>query len=219
MSRRRERGASRPLEGAPYSDSPVPQERNFPPCALCGHRGDADRVRHHLTHGLVVWLCHAHRSEAFLTRRSGHEFTERLSAVWAASGVLTVRRREALTAHLRAVHQATFSAPKPGSYSWPQLRREAERRFAAGDPPAQVIAELRQNHRDGPAMVPSVRTMRRWFTQARWLETAPTKQRMQSRHTVPPRRSASPWQPFVDLIITGVAYPTPPRPRHLPRGP
>jgi hypothetical protein len=164
-------------------------------------------------------LCNAHRSEAFLARRSGLEFTERLAAVWAASGVLTKRRREALEAHVRAIRQGVVNQQKPGSYSWPLLRREAERRFAAGEPPAQVITELRQSYRDGPAMVPSVRTMRRWFTQARWLETAPYSRRVPSPHAVPRRRSASHWQPFVDLILTGVAYPTQLRPLHVPRGP
>ena len=210
---------SAPKSGAPLPVSPARIMHDCPPCAICGHRGRADRAPYYLTHGLVVWLCHAHRTEPFLTRRSGREFTERLSAVWAASGVLTVRRKEALEAHLRAVQQPKASRQKPGSYSWPLLRREAERRFAAGDPPGHVITELRQTYRDGPAMVPSVRTMRRWFTQARWLETAPSKRRASSRHATSPRGPASPRQPFVDLILTGVAYPTAPRPRHIPRGP
>jgi hypothetical protein len=207
------------LKGVARSASPARDAQDCPPCAICGHRGRSDRVPHYLMHGLVVWLCRAHRSEAFLTRRSGCEFTERLAAVWAASGVLTVRRRHALEAHLRAVQLATIGSRKPGSYSWPQLRREAERRFAAGDPPAQVIAELRQNHRDGPAMVPSVRTMRRWFTQARWLETAPSNRRTHPRYGAPPKHAASSRHPFVDLILTGVAYPTQLSPRHIPRGP
>ena len=213
----RDQGSSRRLGDVPRSASSTRGEQDCPPCALCGYRGHSDRVLHHLTHGLVVWLCQAHRSEAFLTRRSGLEFTERLGAVWAASGVLTKRRRETLEAHVRAIRQGVTNQQKPGSYSWPLLRREAERRFAAGEPPAEVITELRQSYRDSPAMVPSVRTMRRWFTQARWLETAPDNRRVPSAHAVPRRRSASHWQPFVDLILTGVAYPTQLRPLHVPR--
>lgn len=198
---------------------PARLEPDCPPCAICGHRGHEDRAPHYLTHGLVVWLCHAHRGEAFLKQRSGHEFTDRLSAAWAACGVLTARKQQALEAHIRTIRQVAVNRQKPGSYSWPLLRREAELRFAAGDPPAQVITELRQNYRDGPAMVPSMRTMRRWFTQARWLEAAPNNRRTHSRPAAPPRRSASPWQPFVNLILTGVAYPTPAHPSHIPRGP
>jgi len=215
----RDQGSSRRPERVARSASTAPGELECPPCAICGHRGHSDRVPHHLTHGLVTWLCRAHRSEAFLARRSGLEFTERLAAVWAASGVLTKRRQEALEAHLRAVRKGAADHQKPGSYSWPLLRREAERRFAAGEPPTQVITDLRQSYRDGPAMVPSVRTMRRWFTQARWLEAAPNNRRAPSLHAIPPRRSASHWQPFVDLILTGVAYPTQIRPLHVPRGP
>jgi hypothetical protein len=32
-----------------------------------------------------------------------------------------------------------------------------------------VIVELRQSQTGGPALVPSIRTMRRWFAQGRWL--------------------------------------------------
>lgn len=68
-------------------------------------------------------------------RRAGREFTDRVAAVWTASGVLTVRRKQALEAHLRRVRMVGAERDRPGSYSWPVLRREAERRFAAGEPP------------------------------------------------------------------------------------
>ena len=99
------------------------------------------------------------------------------------------------------------------------LRREAERRFAAGEPPAQVISELRQTYRDGPAMVPSLRTMRRWFTQARWLATPSGKRRRHSRPPATTVKSHAHWRPLIDLILTGVAYPVTAYPRHSPRGP
>ena len=188
-----------------------------PPCAICGHGGRALREQRHLTHGISVWLCDAHRSEAFMNRRAGRDFAERLSAVWAASGVLTVRRHDALEGHVRRVQTARAERHQPGSYSWPMLRREAERRFAAGEPPAQVISELRQTYRDGPAMVPSLRTMRRWFNQARWLARPSTDRRAQSRPPAPSARANPYWRPLVDLLITGVAYPFTTYPRHAPR--
>ena len=140
-----------------------------PPCAICGHSGRGPCAPRHLTHGVVVWLCRAHGNDGFMGKRYGLEFVERLAAAWVACGVSTARRRAALHAHVRRIRSAGTPRSRPGSYSWPVLRREAERRFAAGEPPNQVIAELRRDHRDGPAMVPSVRTMRRWFSQARWL--------------------------------------------------
>jgi hypothetical protein len=45
--------------------------------------------------------------------------------------------------------------------------------FAAGAPAATVIAALRRIHEDGPAHPPSVRTMRRWHTERRWLARGP----------------------------------------------
>ncbi len=188
------------------------------PCAICGRAGRGPRAERHLTHGVSIWLCDAHRSDAFMRRRSGKEFVERLAAVWLSSGVLTLRRRQALDSHLRHIQTASADRQQPGSYSWPSLRREAERRFAAGEKPAQVIAELRHSYRDGPAMVPSIRTMRRWFTQARWLVGPSKSRRQQPRATATPRRAGRA-HPLIELILTGVAYPTPPPGPRGPRSP
>jgi hypothetical protein len=156
-----------------------------PPCAICGHCGREERVAVYLTHGVSVWLCPLHRGDAYLQRRGGVEFAERLAGIWAASGTATVRRLAALQAHLHRLRTAGRPRSRPGSYSWPKLREEAERRFAAGECPRTVIDELRRKHRDGPAMAPSVRTMRRWFTEARWL-AAPKRRRF--RYPPPAKR-------------------------------
>ncbi len=177
------------------------------PCAICGNSGRGPRTQRHLTHGVAVWLCDTHGSGAFMHRRAGREFTDRVAAVWTASGVLTVRRKQALEAHLRRVRMVGAERDRPGSYSWPVLRREAERRFAAGEPPPEVIADLRGTSRDGPAMVPSVRTMRRWFTQARWLERQSTDRRQQPRTKAPATKSDRA-HPLVELILTGTASPS-----------
>ena len=214
----RDQGSSARRARAGTGDGALPAGGFCPPCAICGYFGRGDRVLHHLTHGLAVWLCDAHRSDGFLCRRSGREFVERLAAVWVASGVLTVRKREALAAHLRRIEAAGMQRNRPGSYSWPVLRREAERRFAAGEAPAEVISELRLAYREGPAMVPSVRTMRRWFTQARWL-ASPAHNRRHHERPAPRRRSKSQWQPFLDYLLTGVAYPAQPNPNYRQGGP
>jgi hypothetical protein len=144
-----------------------------PPCVICGRGGRGRRTRHHLTHGVSVWLCPAHAAPTFMRRRGGTTFTERLGAAWVAAGATTARRSAALDAHLRRVRSATPARHRPGSYAWPAARREAERRFAAGEPPARVIADIRHRCGRGAATAPSVRTMRRWFAEARWTTPAP----------------------------------------------
>ena len=141
-----------------------------PLCAFCAGPGSGDVAPHHLTHGVTVHLCEGHRSDEYQRRRGGQDFAKQLAGLWGVSGVLSERRLAALTAHLRRVaERRETTRARPGSYSWPRLRAEAERRFAAGEPPRRVIAELRERHSGGDADVPSVRTMRRWFCEARWL--------------------------------------------------
>ena len=138
-------------------------------CLLCAGPGLGDVVDVHLTHGVQVALCHEHRSDGFRHDHGGTIFTDALRSAWRAAGRLTRRHVAALRAHERRIETAHAERDKPGSYSWPRLRGEAERRFAAGDPPHTVIAELRERLATSEAVAPSVRTMRRWFTQARWL--------------------------------------------------
>ncbi len=159
------RGASRG-DLAPHADQP--------PCAICGHAGKRTRSVRFLTRGVSVWLCGLHSNDEFLHRHDGTAFTQRLGAMWLASGSLTSLRVTALRAHVRQVQTAGGTDGRPGSYSWPMLRREAEERFAAGHDPRKIIQELRARHRDCPALAPSIRTMRRWYTQARWLASPPS---------------------------------------------
>ena len=141
-----------------------------PLCALCAGPGSGAVTEHHLTHGVSVFLCSTHRSDAYQRRRGGRDFVDELAGMWSASGCLSTRHRRALAAHVGRIARAQALARLlPGSYSWPVLRAEAERRFAAGESPRTVIEELRTQHRGGDAIVPSVRTMRRWFSEARWL--------------------------------------------------
>ena len=48
----------------------------------------------------------------------------------------------ALSLFQAALRTAHRTRGLPGSYSWRELRREAEERFAAGEPPSAVIDEL-----------------------------------------------------------------------------
>ena len=167
----------------------------LPMCAICGGAGQGTRAEHFLTHGVSVWLCEPHRSEEFQRRRSGRDFVVSVGAVWRAAGITGWRHSQALGAHLRRVRGAP-QRERPGSYAWPELRQEAERRFASGEPPRRVIAELRQAPLVGMRL-PSIRTLRRWFHEGRWLERlvprpSGSKRRAkssgQSKHT--PQRDA-----------------------------
>ena len=143
-----------------------------PVCALCAGPGSSGGgvAPHYLTHGVSVVLCEEHRSDAYQCVCEGQVFAGELAGMWRAAGILAARHRAALTTHLRRIAQRrATSRARPGSYSWPWLRVEAERRFAAGEHPRRVIHELRTSRMGGDAIVPSVRTMRRWFSDARWL--------------------------------------------------
>ena len=132
-------------------------------------RGEGERAELHLPYGVSVWLCAAHRSVEFQMRRAGRDFVASLSRAWAGAGCLSRARQRALDAHRARVLELRPARRRPGSYSWPALRREAERRFAAGEAPRRVIEELRRRERSGRALPPSARTMRRWFGERRWL--------------------------------------------------
>ena len=143
-----------------------------PVCALCAGpgAGGGGVAPHYLTHGVCVVLCQEHRSDAYQCVGEGQVFARELAGMWCAAGIFAARHRAALATHLRRVaKRRATSRARPGSYSWPWLRVEAERRFAAGEHPRRVIFELRASRVGGDAIVPSVRTMRRWFCDARWL--------------------------------------------------
>jgi len=109
----------------------------------------------------------------FQTRRAGRDLVASLMHVWTAAGCLTRRRSRALDLHRVRLLGREGSRPLPGSYSWPALRARAEAAFAAGERPGAVIARILERARCGDGVLPSVRTMRRWFREGRWLDDAP----------------------------------------------
>ena len=142
-----------------------------PICAICLDRTRGKTLERQLTHGVRIWLCEGHHSIAFMRANGGRDFVVTLLRTWRANGCLTRARSRALDAHLmciRATARAT-TRKRPGSYSWPHLRREAEASFARGERVLATIARLRERHALDRATVPSVRTMRRWFSQGRWI--------------------------------------------------
>lgn len=158
-----------------------------------------------MTHGVCVWLCPTHAADGYVRRNDGAEFARRLAGMWAATGSLTRRRAAALLAHVRQVRRAGSAGGLPGSYSWRRLRAEAESRFAAGEDPRTVIEELRRRHESDTARPPTVRTMRRWYTQARWLPVS-----LQAPATPVARNRR--WQPLPEYMLLPDFLT-----RHLPR--
>ncbi len=142
-----------------------------PVCAICLDRTRGRTLERQLTHGVAVWLCEAHHSVEFLRRNGGRDFVVTLQRSWRSHGCMTRNRSRALDAHVHAIRSTgtRLIRARPGSYAWPRLRREAERAFACGERISTTIARLRERHAHDHARVPSIRTMRRWFSQGRWL--------------------------------------------------
>ena len=142
-----------------------------PVCAICLDRTRGQTRERQLTHGVTIWLCQPHHSTEFLCRNAGRDFAVTLQRTWRAHGCLTRARSHALDAHLHALRTSsrTTGRPRPGSYAWPRLRREAEAAFARGEHILATITRLRDRHAHSDATAPSIRTMRRWFSQGRWL--------------------------------------------------
>jgi hypothetical protein len=165
---RRDRPAGHP-PGVAYTHYKARGYGKLPICVICGGPGQGARERYHLSHGVSVWLCAMHRDPAFLTARAGRDLAASLGAVWSAAGCLSARRSAALAAHLGRVRGPRVRE-RPGSYAWPALRREAEARFARGEPPRAVMADLRRRELGAWTPGPSLRTLRRWHQEGRWLK-------------------------------------------------
>jgi|KBSMisStaDraftv2_1062788.scaffolds.fasta_scaffold168494_1 hypothetical protein len=140
-------------------------------CAICKERPFSGTTPLGLGYGVVIWVCAEHGSPDFQRLHRGRSFAEALERIWAANGCLTSARRRALDAHMKALQPSEAIRPRPGSHAWIALRVEAERRFAAGEPPRHVIDELRELVAGRGPNPPSERTMRRWYAERRWLTT------------------------------------------------
>ena len=142
-----------------------------PVCAICLDRTRGRTFERELTHGVRIWLCEGHHSLEFLRRNAGRDFVVTLMRSWRSHGCMTRARASALDAHLAALRSTARgpTRPRPGSYAWPRLRQEAEACFARGEHAVAVITRLLARHALDYATAPSIRTMRRWFAQGRWL--------------------------------------------------
>lgn len=195
------------MERRSHSDAAVREDtRPLPPpltCGLCRGRSGEDVREHTIAHGVALPLCTYHRSVGFQRRRSGEDFVDALRRLWTKAGCLTVRRQDALDAHIDRITRAAVpvARERPGSYTWPWLREIAEARFAAGDPPRTVIRELRARFAGG-ALVPSVKTMHRWYRERRWEETTPEVTDAKARAAAAVARLVRAWR-WLDRLPPG----------------
>ena len=140
-------------------------------CAICVDRtrGKTQQVR--LGYGVVIHLCADHADPGFMRQRGGRDFVDTLHRLWQAHDCLTKSRSKALTAYMAQVRD--HSPPKrrrPGSYTWPIQRRQAEQAFAKGASPRRVHERLAAAVRSTmPINPPSARTIQRWHAQRRWV--------------------------------------------------
>ena len=151
-----------------YKARGVPAKQQV--CAICADRTRGRTQLLRLTHGVSIWLCQDHASREFQTMRGGRDFVLTLQRLWHAHGCLTQNRSKALTSHINQLRERP-ARPRPGSYSWPELRRTLERQFAAGATPHTAITTtLHHPHcHTCTAHTPSPRTIHRWHAQRRWL--------------------------------------------------
>jgi hypothetical protein len=186
-----------------------PNLGSTPACAICVGKGQGKRAPLHLPGGVSVWLCAAHRDPGFLRSRAGRDIVVSLMHVWRSAGCFTARRSQALTALEDQLVIAPGTPARPGSYAWPTVRLEAERRFAAGEDPVAVIADLRNREaeRTSPARPPSVRTMRRWFREGRWRDDGADDPEGPGPQAEPPGPEAEPPGPQAGPPRSSSTYP------------
>ncbi len=153
-----------------YKARNVPTKQ--PVCLICVERTRGKTVRVRYGYGVEVWLCEGHASLEFQRQRGGRDLVLTLTEIWRASGCLTISRHRAMDAHLKALTAAS-ARPRPGSYAWPDLRRQAEGLFAAGVAPG-VVAHRVLTARFQNADPPSLRTVLRWHAERRWLRAQAT---------------------------------------------
>jgi hypothetical protein len=153
-----------------YKAREVPTKQ--PVCAICVDRtrGRTRVVR--LGYGVSVSLCERHASVEFQRQRNGRDFARTLLGVWEACGCLTAARHNAVRAHLASLLDRP-ARPRPGSYSWPDLRQALEHAYARGARPADTATQVHTRYATCPAHRPSRRTLERWHAQRRWLHRPP----------------------------------------------
>lgn len=150
------------------------------PCLICGIRTSGSTRDTYLAHGVSVRLCDEHASPEFARSRSGRDCSLSLHHALSAAGRLTRDHERAIDSYIARHHRPAppeTGRARPGSYAWPEIRQRLEARLAAGTLSIAQMLELvrgwlKVELRRGLVRLPSLRTLRRWRLEQRWLDAA-----------------------------------------------
>jgi hypothetical protein len=143
-----------------------------------------------LRYGVRLVLCADHRDPRFLHSRGGRDFLAATSALFRSLGLTGRRYHEALMAFLEEVRDTGRPTPRrrPGSYAWPDLRRDAEQAWHCGATFEQGC-QLVYTHEEPITRrlrLPSLATVRRWWREKRWMLPRPAPGRKPATASTPP---------------------------------
>lgn len=151
------------------------------PCLVCQLRTRGLALDVYLGEGVTISLCEEHASDAFVLADNGRHFLLTVSQALRAAGRLTRRHSKAVDGYVARAKQRRqrreTGRKRPGSYAWASIRQRLEARLAAGALSTAQMASLvedwlRVEVRRGHVKLPSLRTLRRWRLEGRWLEAA-----------------------------------------------
>jgi hypothetical protein len=170
-----------------------------------------------LRYGVTIALCEDHRDPAFVHSRGGRDFLAALTTTFESLGLRGARYGKAIRAFIADVLAMGTPTPRhrPGSYAWPEQRRDAEAVWARGgsyhDGEAAVLAYFERPVAGMRA--PSGHTIRRWWRDRRWLTPRPSPPRREPVRLVDRRRIVrlDRTERHPRLAASGIPRPEPPR--------
>ena len=152
------------------------------PCAFCATSTRRAARLVYLGDGVSIYLCPEHASEPFRLQRNGRDFLLCLDKTWRAAGCSN-RRRDRVLERVEQERKETLARRArgeddirhlPGSYRCPEIRRAVEQAIDSGVVSIRKLDELvrtllKAELRRGRVKAPSLRTLRRWRQQKRWM--------------------------------------------------
>lgn len=151
------------------------------PCLVCQTLTEGEARDIYLGYGVTIRLCARHASIDFIRADSGRHFSLTVHQALRSAGRLTRNHVKALDSfierHVRPGRRRSDAAERarPGSYAWREIRMRLEERLARGSLSTAAMAGLVRDWlkvelRRGRVSMPSLRTLRRWRLDARWLD-------------------------------------------------
>ena len=138
------RGSSCHRSPMAHSYSKGPSLGKLPACAICAGPGRGPGAALHLPGGVRVWLCAAHRSPEFLSRRAGRDLGASLLHVWRGGRGASDRAARARSTCICPGWPPRFrSGNVPAPLRGPLCAGRREACFASGEAPGAVITRLR----------------------------------------------------------------------------